>query len=502
MIRLRSTVFLGSLFLLASACGGSSDDSELSGSTGTGGNGTGGAAAGAGGGKAGSGTGGTTGKGGAAGTSGGTSGAGGTATGGKGGAAGSTAGNGGSAGAKAGNGGSAGATAGNGGSAGTTAGNGGSAGAKAGNGGSAGATAGNGGSAGAKAGNGGSAGATAGNGGSAGATAGNGGSAGATAGNGGSAGSTAGNGGSAGTTAGNGGSGGATAGNGGSAGATAGNGGGGGAVGGAGGASGSAGTGGSGGSPQFCTCAANTDLVYVLSDNAELWSFAPKTLTFTKVTTLACAGLAASTFSMSVDRTGKAWVLFQSKDIRTIDVNNPTTCDDPGYTPDQMGFGLFGMGFVSNSISDPCDKLYAHTYDPSKGFGEGVGAGKLGVIDPLTTVMSTIGPVNYNGGELTGTGDGRLFAFAGANPAKLVEYDKTTALPIKTTPLNGLSLTNAFAFAAYAGSFYMFTESNGDATKSKVTFVDGVTYSQSQVVAKAPIRIVGAGVSTCAPHVP
>jgi len=248
---------------------------------------------------------------------------------------------------------------------------------------------------------------------------------------------------------------------------------------------------------EVCECAENTDLIYVLSDDAELWSFDPANLEFEQITdALGCPS--NNTFSMSVDRNGVAFVMFQNDDIYTIDVNNPNMCADPGYDPGQMGFDKFGMGFVSNSMFDQCDKLYAHSWSGMGGFSEGPGAGRLGVMDGEELVMDEIGPINYDGGELTGTGDGRLFAFAG-NPAKLVEYDKSDASVIDTQQLN-MSLTNAFAFAFYGGDFYMFTESDQNNQVSKVTHYD---YDDTQnleiVVNQAPIRIVGAGVSTCVP---
>ncbi len=248
---------------------------------------------------------------------------------------------------------------------------------------------------------------------------------------------------------------------------------------------------------QACTCAQNTDLIYVLSDDAELWSFDPDTLMFTQITpSLGCPQ--TDTFSMSVDRNGIAHVMFQNDDIYTIDVNNPNNCVDPGYAPGQLGFNKFGMGFVSNSLFDPCDKLYAHSWSGQGGFSEGPNAGRLGVLDPETLTMQEIGSIDYDGGELTGTGDGRLFAFAGS-PAKLIEYDKSDASVIGETPLN-MSLTNAFAFAFHGGDFYLFTEANQNSTVSKVTHFDyDDTQMLTTVVQQGPIRIVGAGVSTCAP---
>ena len=111
-----------------------------------------------------------------------------------------------------------------------------------------------------------------------------------------------------------------------------------------------------------------------------------------------------------------------------------------------------------------------------------------------------------NGAELTGTGDGRAYMFAGT-PAKLIEIDKTNGNILSTTNL-GLDLTNAFAFAFFNGDFYFFTEVGGFNTNSKVTWLDfddseGELANGPQVInMNAPIRIVGAGVSTCAPVLP
>jgi hypothetical protein len=255
-----------------------------------------------------------------------------------------------------------------------------------------------------------------------------------------------------------------------------------------------------------CECAEGTDVIYVLSDNAELWSFDPEELEFTLISSFSCDGL-ISTFSMGVDRNAIAWVMFQGAEIYNIDVNNPLACIDPGYTPGQGGFDLYGMAFVSEGEDNPCDQLYALRYSGGIGFQEGPGIGALGTMKTDDLLLDVLGPTDYDGGELTGTGDGRLFAFAGASPAKLVEFDKDDASVIDILPLDTLELTNAFAFSFFAGDFYFFTEGAGFVS-SQVTHMD---YDDSDadgeqqlevVVPNAPIRIVGAGVSTCAPTIP
>jgi hypothetical protein len=264
-----------------------------------------------------------------------------------------------------------------------------------------------------------------------------------------------------------------------------------------------------GGDDSKCPCAPNADLIFVLSDSAELWGYDPRTNSFSQYGAFDC-GPTALTFSMGVSRQAVAWVMYRppaaNGDIFHVAINDANHCDDPGYTPGQEGFSLFGMAFASNSETDPCDKLYAHSFDDTT-WSEGPDAGMLGVVEPDTLVLSKIGDIDYNGGELTGTGDGRLYAFAGVPEAKLVQYDKATAEVIETLPLSGLELTHAFAFAFWGGDFYFFTENGGRGSNSKVTHLDydesdGAGRALSTINTDAPIRVVGAGVSTCAPLVP
>lgn len=198
--------------------------------------------------------------------------------------------------------------------------------------------------------------------------------------------------------------------------------------------------------------------IVVLSDASELYAYDPVKNEFSKITDLACAGQ-SEPYSMAVDARGKAWVLFaSSQDFRTIDVNAPNGCENPGYTPGQAGFGLFGMAFSTISETSTCEQIFALSYSGSGPFREGPGIGQLGKLDPATLALTPIANIDYDGGELAGTGNGRLFAFAGLDPAKLVEYDKETGLPIATTPLTGLSKTTASAFAFFGGDIYFFTE--------------------------------------------
>lgn len=209
-----------------------------------------------------------------------------------------------------------------------------------------------------------------------------------------------------------------------------------------------------------CVPGPHNDLLYVMSDTAELWSFDPRTHAFAFVAGPVCGGTSAPRpFSMAVDANGLAWILFiDSLDILTIDVKDPGACGDPGYNRTNPDFGLFGMAFVTQQPASRCERLYLHTYDGDGPFSEGESIGRLGVIDPITGDLTELALVDFDGGELAGTGDGRLFAFAGVDPVKLVEYDRATGSVIDILPLGGLTKTNASAFAFAGGDAWIFTE--------------------------------------------
>ncbi len=255
----------------------------------------------------------------------------------------------------------------------------------------------------------------------------------------------------------------------------------------------------------MCPCVDDNDDIYVLSDAGAIWSFDPETYEFTFITEVKCGGM-YDTFSMGVSRKGRAWIEYFTGDIFTLDLKDPgSECKDPGFKNDDPLFPTFGMAFVANSLTDPCDKLYVHSGIAPEVVGDDVGA--LGYIDPQTIELVNVAPIDYGWGELTGTGDGRLFAFEGSAPPILSEYDKDTGLVLDSWPLPGLVSANAFAFAYWGGYFYFFTEDELSTGYSKVTEYDfydikGEGTILRTVVEQAPMRIVGAGVSTCAPPDP
>ena len=126
---------------------------------------------------------------------------------------------------------------------------------------------------------------------------------------------------------------------------------------------GDGGTGGEGGTGGFsqvggggtCGCAPgpHNDVVYMVSDDGEIWSFNPLDNDVSYVRSLLCAG-SGGPFSMAVDQQGRAHVLAsESNLILTFDLSESQGCDVAPYTPKQAAYDLFGMAFAGPSETCP-----------------------------------------------------------------------------------------------------------------------------------------------------
>ena len=242
--------------------------------------------------------------------------------------------------------------------------------------------------------------------------------------------------------------------------------------------------------PNDCPDAGST-LIYVLGSGNELYSFYPPTLTFKQIGTVSCTN-ASSPFSMAVDRQGIAYSVFSNGDLFQISTAN-AACKPTKYVPNQIGWSTFGMGYSTGA--DGGDQLFVIEVDfnqPSLG---------LGSIDTTSFTLSKVGsfqPALTPECELTGTGDGRLFALclSASAGSTLAQIDPVTAKLIGADQLQTGGGQEALAFAFWGGDFWIFT-SPGSSTN--VTRYDPVAKTET-VVTTLAAQIVGAGVSTCAPQ--
>ena len=186
--------------------------------------------------------------------------------------------------------------------------------------------------------------------------------------------------------------------------------------------------------------ASGVGLIYVIDSSNHLFSFDPANgNVFTQVNALNCPnpgsdirgiGGAAAPFSMGIDHTGIAWVLYTSGLIFNVDVtknNSPCTAMTPGWTAGTDGFYIFGMGFVADASGTLTEKLYI-----AGGSASDLADGNLGYIDPSSRMARVIAPIpmplaktDY-GPELTGTGDALLYGYyPGVEVSYVVLFDRS-----------------------------------------------------------------------------
>ena len=252
-----------------------------------------------------------------------------------------------------------------------------------------------------------------------------------------------------------------------------------------------------GGNQSNCSDAAK--LVYVVTDANELFSYDPGAAKFAKIGELNCPANGETPNSMAVDRSGTAWVNFSDGSLFQVSTAD-ASCQATTYQKQQGGFVRFGMAFASDSAGSDKETLYVVGI-------EGLNGGKgLGRIDLTSMTLTKIGDFSGNlqgqGAELTGTGDGRLYGFFTTQPdATLAQINKTTGATTGEASLNGVNTGSAWAFSFWGGDFWFYTSGGGPSTVTrKQTSTDG---NLSTAIADVGgFRIVGAGVSTCAPTTP
>lgn len=254
---------------------------------------------------------------------------------------------------------------------------------------------------------------------------------------------------------------------------------------------------GDGGDVDATGCSEAAKLVYVVSAENDLYSFQPALLMFKRIGTLGCSAGAATPNSMAVGRDGTAWVNYSDGRLFKVSTTD-ASCTGTPFAVRQAGFGnRFGMGFSSNQAGSKDETLYIADVESGRG---------LAAIDLTTFAVKPVGSFGAGltvGGELTGSGDGRLWGFFTTRPqATFARIDKTSGATSDVLPLAGVSTGTHWAFSFWGGDFWFYTAdtSTNPSATSSVTRMDTQNGNALKVVrANVGFRIVGAGVSTCAP---
>jgi hypothetical protein len=250
-------------------------------------------------------------------------------------------------------------------------------------------------------------------------------------------------------------------------------------------------------------CTAAAKLVYVVSQERDLYSFTPNLGTFAKIGRITCPSTNPTLdvpASMAIDRSGTAWVNYTDGSLFKVSTSD-ASCTATTFAKSQQGFKKFGMAFATNAAGSTDETLFvsgiSDTGAAGKGFGKlDLGTLKITMLGEYSDKLAGVFP------ELTGTGDGHLYGFFHTTPATFAEINQTNGATTNDKSLATVDAGNDFAFSFWGGDFWFYT-SDGK-TPSKVTQLKASSTGEL-VVAKADVggfRITGAGVSTCAPVAP
>ncbi len=273
-----------------------------------------------------------------------------------------------------------------------------------------------------------------------------------------------------------------------------------------------------GGAPD--DCAEATQVIYVVDRDRNFLSFDPRhdANTFHLIGQLNCPAGApypvlfepqASPFSMSVDRTGRAWVLYTSGEIFLVSTTD-ASCTPSGFVKGSQGFELFGMAFVSESPGSDAETLFIAGGAASLALPTSNGDGDLGSVNPSSYATAKLGHITAQSGQrspdLAGTGNAELWGYFPATGlfarSAVAQLDKTTGMRVHTYDVPAESgLVDAWAFAHYGGRYYIFVTAGANRVLRLDPMGNGGLGKVDVVIPDSPYQVVGAGVSTCAPVV-
>jgi hypothetical protein len=231
--------------------------------------------------------------------------------------------------------------------------------------------------------------------------------------------------------------------------------------------------------------------LFVVTDANRLFRFDPPSATFELVGALPCS-TPSSPETMAVSYDGTAFVTYEDGSMFEV-TPDAATCTQTAFA-DGSNNARFGSCFAKTP-GFPGETLYL--LDSQSDLPNGA----LVAVDTQSFAVTTVGGISINigNGELTGTGDGRLFAFTQSfmgTGTGLAELDPNDGTVLSAKPLD-VPITGGWAFAFWGGSFYFFTGAMPNGSTVARLDPDGTLTPNYATLAND--GIVGAGVSVCAP---
>ncbi len=241
-------------------------------------------------------------------------------------------------------------------------------------------------------------------------------------------------------------------------------------------------------------CTEAGQFIYTVDGTGIFSKFDPAHLTSTTIGTLSCMNT-TQPFSMNLDQTATAWIIFNDGKLFKVDVTT-AACTATAFMPGQSGFFGFGMGSVFDAMTGK-DTHYISGGPDDHTFG---------TLDLTALHINLIGQIDAPRAELSGTGDGQLWAFAPSFATTsgrpfLDRLDPVTGATLEHHELAAITSTGGYAIKFWGGAFYVFI--GADVWKvPRNTLVPAMlnpTSPPTLVFTRPGLEVVGAGVSTCAP---
>ena len=240
-------------------------------------------------------------------------------------------------------------------------------------------------------------------------------------------------------------------------------------------------------------CTEAGQYIYTVDNDGRFSRFDPTTLSYLDIGPLHCP-TTGSPFSMNVDQSAVAWVIFSDANLFRVDTATGA-CTATAYQPNQAGFSTYGMGSTFDSATGQ-DTLFLANWSAGA-------ASSLGTLSFPSLTVTPVGALDMTSAELAGTGDGQLWAFAPSrgSPAELARINPATAAVMERYSLPTVTSVGGWAIKFFGGAFYIFIGS--DIWRVERASLDPTrpnpTSPPTRVLVSAGRDIVGAGVSTCAP---
>jgi hypothetical protein len=240
-------------------------------------------------------------------------------------------------------------------------------------------------------------------------------------------------------------------------------------------------------------CIEASQWIYTVDESTMFSRFDPTTATFTDIGKLKCPSLPGeSPFSMAVDQNAVAWVSYSDGTLFKVDTAT-AQCQATSFQAGQHGISSFGMGFVFDPLTG-FDTLYIAGDSMSSST-----QASLATVSFPSLVVTPVGTTDGNP-ELTGTGDGTLWSFypSGTSPtgmATLARLNPATGATLESYSYKDMKgYANNWAMKFWGGSFWIFLN-----TSLYKVSRDTPATIDPHIINVSGRKIVGAGVSTCAP---